>query len=101
VATPTGNRCASCSALRLKLLSGFLENEMDEIVELNETALWPLADSDEHANGWILSCIFLRAVKAACKRYGENVSMEEVEAVLLAAQITALMSPNAADKERA
>ena len=63
--------------------------------KLNDAALWPLADDEDRVGGWTLSCRFLRAIKLAAQAHDPDVTMESVEAVLIAAQAHALLSSNA------
>lgn len=56
----------------------------------NEATLWPKASDSELKGGWLLSVPFLEAIARAVELFGERVSLEQVEGVLLAAQAYAL-----------
>ncbi|CDH44745.1 hypothetical protein [Candidatus Contendibacter odensensis] len=45
--------------------------------------LLPPANDEQRKDGWILSPAFLIKIRDAARAYGERVSIEQVEAVLL------------------
>ncbi|NJM13783.1 MAG: hypothetical protein HC889_19765 [Synechococcaceae cyanobacterium SM1_2_3] len=53
--------------------------------------LLPPANESDKRGGWILSVDFLCKVRDAARAYNENVSMEQVEAVLLATRAHRLL----------
>lgn len=56
--------------------------------------LWPRAGEDDANGGWTISVAFLKAISKAADliSHGEDVSLEQTEAVLLAAQASALLA---------
>jgi hypothetical protein len=57
-------------------------------------SIFPLADEDEQAGGWTLSVDFLKAIRVAAESHGAEVSLEDVEGVLLAAHAHAILALN-------
>lgn len=56
------------------------------------SALWERASGDDKDAGWTLSVRFLAAIKSVCEANGETVSLEQIEAVLLASEAHGLLS---------
>jgi hypothetical protein len=52
---------------------------------------FPPATEDEREGGWTLSYRFLEAIQTAARLHDPDVSLEQTEAVLLAAQAHALL----------
>ena len=53
---------------------------------------FPMASEDQHVDGgWTLSVEFLKAVQGAAMTHGADVSLEDVEAVLLVAEVHAIL----------
>jgi len=54
--------------------------------------IFPLAVGDEKVKGgWTLNVAFLKAIQEASETHGAEVSLEDVEGVLLAAEAHALL----------
>lgn len=52
---------------------------------------FPSATEEEREGGWTLSYRFLEAIQGAARLHDSSVSLEQVEAVLIAAQAHALL----------
>lgn len=62
---------------------------------------FPMAEKDEQDGGWVLSVAFLKAVQGAAMTHGGDVSLEDVESVLLAAEAHAILGVDVLREELA